>query len=92
MYGDVQVAGSFGLGADMTLRPVAERADAIVGVLASTNAPENISAAAKLLNVLATLRSVYFTYIFDFDGVHELARKIRRFISNDKVRTSSISS
>jgi hypothetical protein len=48
MYADVNPDGSFGLGADMTFRHVAERAGAIIAVLASNNASENISAAAKL--------------------------------------------
>jgi hypothetical protein len=48
MYANIQSDGSLGLGADVTLRHAAERAGAAIAVLASSNASENISAAAKL--------------------------------------------
>ncbi len=48
LYANVKGDGSFGLGADMTFRHVAERAGAIIAVLASNNASENISVAAGL--------------------------------------------
>ena len=48
MYADIKADGSFGLGADMTFRHVAERAGATIAVVASNNSPENISTAARM--------------------------------------------
>ncbi|HKY08529.1 MAG TPA: hypothetical protein VJQ55_09815, partial [Candidatus Binatia bacterium] len=48
VYASIQPDGSLGLGSDVTLRHIAERAGAAIAVLASNNTSENISAAAKL--------------------------------------------
>jgi len=48
MYADVSPDGSFGLGSDVTLRHVAERAGAKIAVLASNNDLKHIIAASRL--------------------------------------------
>lgn len=58
MYATVHSDSSIGLGAaDLTFRHVAERAVAVIAVLASDNASENIGAAAKLPDVYAASSS-----------------------------------
>ena len=48
IYADVKADGSFGLGANMTFRHVAERAGATIAIVASNNSSENITAAAQV--------------------------------------------